>query len=269
MSKYNIDLDYALPMIDISKEELNEIIAEADSIISESRKSKEKLAVTCLKKEQCLQKLLSFGYINYIFFDDLILKDGEINRLLEKALELFPDMPEALMQLGINSYDAAEEDNDASLYLFSKALQLKPDYAAAFNNRAMLFYYSMFKYEPPTTKNKEKGNGFEKAKNNFRSAVTDLTEAIRIRPFDALYYLNRGKFHSILGKQKDALKDFTNAINYAPDTLRNQIRTDVLIFISMEKEYVKQKDYIKACYATDKKGVANLPALNRNIFEVI
>ena len=57
MSKYDLDLDYAIPNIDISKEELNEIIAEADGIIAENSTNPEKLAVAYLKKGQCLQKL--------------------------------------------------------------------------------------------------------------------------------------------------------------------------------------------------------------------
>jgi hypothetical protein len=50
MSKYELDLDYAMPKIDISKEELNEIIAEADGIIAENSTSPEKLKTA----EMCL-----------------------------------------------------------------------------------------------------------------------------------------------------------------------------------------------------------------------
>jgi len=59
MSKYNTDLDYVILDIDISKEELKEIMAEADKIISENKESKENLAVAYLKKAQCLRMLIN------------------------------------------------------------------------------------------------------------------------------------------------------------------------------------------------------------------
>ena len=42
MSKYDLDLDYGIPLLDISKEELNENIAEADGIIAGNKVSFEK-----------------------------------------------------------------------------------------------------------------------------------------------------------------------------------------------------------------------------------
>ena len=44
MSKYNIDLDYVMFKIDISRNELKEIMAEADKIISENKESNENMA---------------------------------------------------------------------------------------------------------------------------------------------------------------------------------------------------------------------------------
>ena len=56
MSKYNIDLDYAIPGVDITTEELNEIMVEADSIITENKVNPEKLTQAYLKKAQCFGK---------------------------------------------------------------------------------------------------------------------------------------------------------------------------------------------------------------------
>ena len=75
MSKYNVDLDYTMPLIDISKEELNEIVAEADKIISDSRKSSEELAVAYLKKAQCLRKIEQC--VSFASEDDLLLPPTE------------------------------------------------------------------------------------------------------------------------------------------------------------------------------------------------
>ena len=97
MSKYDLDLDYLMPRIDISKEELNEIIAEADSIIAENNASPEKLAVAYLKKAQCLYKLAHINDTLNIAADKEKLYEAQ--EFLKKALELTPDIPEALMRL--------------------------------------------------------------------------------------------------------------------------------------------------------------------------
>ena len=57
MSKYNEDLDYLIKDVDISRAELEEIIAEADKIISNDSSEKDKLIEPYLKKVQCLHKL--------------------------------------------------------------------------------------------------------------------------------------------------------------------------------------------------------------------
>jgi len=107
MSKYNIDLDYVVIGIDISWDELHEIEAEADKIISENKESKENLAVAYLKKAQIKRRTTGGYTCGYIFYEDpaqrfYTLKDKrDFKKLLEKAMELIPDIPEALMQLGL------------------------------------------------------------------------------------------------------------------------------------------------------------------------
>jgi len=246
MSKYNTDLDYVIPDIDISWDELTEIEAEADKVISENKDSKENLALAYLKKAQIKRKA-SGGYsCGYIFYDEVggllffMPKDKkDIKKLLEKALELSPDMPEVLMQFGLLTSGFNNKRGEAINFI-SKAIKLKPDYAAAFNNRAMLFYHSDL-FDDKDDKEK-----LEKNKINYRRAIADLTEATKLRPFDALYHLNRGTFHSRLKEHKEAVEDFSNAIKYASDALRNKLITDVLILNLRGKEYTEQKDYGKA-----------------------
>jgi len=67
MSKYNTDLDYVIANIDISREELEEIKAEADKIISENKESKENLAVAYLKKPSAYENL-EHGKLSDLFF---------------------------------------------------------------------------------------------------------------------------------------------------------------------------------------------------------
>jgi len=251
MSKYDTDLDYVILGIDITRKELEEIKAEADKIISENKESKENMAAAYLKKAQCLRKLGSWRKVGFIFYDEassFFYKDGEltienkdIKRILEKALELSPDMPEALMQLGLLNYNGwyGNINNlDVAKDFFSRAIQQKPNYAAAYNNRAMMFYETIFDLEG-------KDNS-EKNKINYTNAVEDLTEAIKIRPLDALYHLNRGVFHSRLEEHKEAIEDFSSAINCASDKLKELLNTEVLILNLRGKEYLELKEYDKA-----------------------
>jgi len=216
MSKYDLDLDYLMPRIDISREELKEIIAEADSIIAENNTSPERLAVAYLKKAQCLQKLGQIAPFHDFDFStpEHLYKAKE---LLEKALELAPDMPEALMRLGTISRCISEGYSegyiDDAITMLTKAIQLKPNYAAAFNNRSDI--YSSEKYSRYKNENYQ---------DNLRKAITDLTEAIRIRPFDASYYLNRGDKYSKIGEYEKALDDFTGVIKYGSDEYKKGIK---------------------------------------------
>jgi tetratricopeptide (TPR) repeat protein len=117
----------------------------------------------------------------------------------------------------------------------------------------MTFYHKYF--DPEGIDNPEKD------KRNNRNAISDLTEAIRIRPFDALYYLNRGVFHSRLEEHKEAIEDFLSALNYASDKLKEQFKTDVLIFNLRGKDYLELKDYEKAIEDFSE----SLRLMNRNL----
>jgi len=260
MSKYDTDLDYVILDIDISREELEEIKAEADKIISENKKKKKDeetkkiLAWAYLKKAQCRRKLESGYTCEVILYENIGIgvfgkMKKSIQKLLNRALELSPNMPEALMQLGIiNEYDFYDHIDYKAISFLSMAIQIKPDYAAAFNNRAMCFrsldeVQTIGNQEEIDKFEKEK---FEKNKGKFRSAVDDLTEAIKIRPSDAVYYLNRGVFHSKLKEHKEAVEDFSNAINYASDKIKEPLKKDEKIFNLRGKEYTELKEYGKA-----------------------
>jgi tetratricopeptide (TPR) repeat protein len=240
MSKYDVDLDYAFPLVDISKEELNEIIAEADKIISEEKENPKELAVAYLKKAQCLYKIeqsdiltfenlpspmddFEFGFSFHI--DDKQIYP-EIKRLLEKALELSPEMPEALMRLGtVYGDDKTEKSHiDTAENLLTKAIQLKPDYAAALNNRSGLYNSD--------------------SENNIIKTINDLTEAIRIRPSDATYYYNRAGHYSELAKKIHlmAIDDLSNAVNCGSDAFKKINR----IFHKRGQYYMELKEYGKA-----------------------
>ena len=221
MSNYNFDLNYAIPNIDISEPELKAIIAEANIIIFNDNLSSEELADTnipilngnlssdelalaYLKKAQCMQKLGQ--YAGKSEGTQRIIKN-----LLERALELSPDMPEALMQMG--KWNHIQCNYCEALNMYNRAIQLKPDYAAAFNNRGVTYV--------------ETGN----YRDNMEKAIADYTEAIRLRPSEGTYYFNRGLNYSKLGLHKEAIADLSESIRLKPG-LTNALFLRALTYIS-------------------------------------
>jgi len=262
MSKYNTDLDYVIEYIDISIEELEEIKAEADKIISENKGKKDEesrkiLALAYLKKAQCRRRLETVGSSEILYENTGMglskkVKKG-IKKLLKKALELSTDMPEAFMQLGLlNNFYFFPDSNYKEISFLSMAIQIKPDYAAALNNRAMCFRSlsldnDEFSYiENQEERDKLEKERFEKNKSKIESAVADLTEAIKIRPFDSLYHFYRGKFHSELKEHKEAVEDLSNAINYASEKIKERFITREGILKLRGNNYTELKEYGKA-----------------------
>jgi tetratricopeptide (TPR) repeat protein len=180
MSKYNLEINYLLPSFDISREELLEIIAEADRIITETTETPEKMAEAHLKKSQCLQKL---G------------RDEESKEPIQKALALFPDMVEALVQLG-NIYNNEKKYDDA-LATYNRAVQINPGYAAAFTNR---------------------GNAYSR-KEKYEKALADYTEAIRLKPDNVIAFINRSVSYDKTGEYAKADWDEGETIRLQPDLL--------------------------------------------------
>jgi tetratricopeptide (TPR) repeat protein len=125
---------------------------------------------------------------------------------------------------------AAEEGNiDKAIDMYTKAIQLKSDYAAAHNNLGILYG----------------SESYSRAKNgnlDFEKAISEYTEAIRIRPFDAVYYINRGGCYSRLKDHVKAIDDFSNAIQYGSDEFKRK----TLIFHLRGQEYTEIKEYEKA-----------------------
>jgi len=77
---------------------------------------------------------------------------------------------------------------------------------------------------------------------NLNKAIYEYTEVIQIRPFDAIYYLNRGITYSKLKNHKKAIEDFSSTIHYGSDELKKE----TLIFHLRGQEYTEIGDYEKA-----------------------
>jgi tetratricopeptide (TPR) repeat protein len=215
-----------------------------------------------LKKAQSLQKLEELDEHSGIEIQldgsetdelkDTKNKQGQIKTVIEKALELIPDMPEVLMQMGKMHYklSAVEEGNiDKAITMYTKAIQLKPDYAAAYSNLGVLYASEAYL--------REKNDNLQ---DNLNKAINEFTEALRIRPFDETYYFNRGEAYSKLENHKKAIDDFSSAINYGSE----EFKTVTSIFYFRGEEYSWLRNYEKAIDAYSESIHLN-PAHNRSL----
>ena len=78
---------------------------------------------------------------------------------------------------------------------YTKAIELKSDFADAYNNRGQV-YYQM---------------------GDFARAVQDITRSIELRPGYASAYYNRGNTYAALGDRDRAVQDYTKAIELKSD----------------------------------------------------
>ena len=84
---------------------------------------------------------------------------------------------------------------DRAIKAYSDAIELKPDYAEAYNNRG----------------------GIYGKKGEFDCAIEDCNRAIQIRPDYAEAYNNRGNAYSKKGEYGHAITDYNRAIHFKPD----------------------------------------------------
>lgn len=86
------------------------------------------------------------------------------------------------------------DENGDRVRFYTRAIYLKPDYAAAFYNRALARH--------------DQGD--------LPGALRDYNEAIRLTPDDPDFFINRGFARQDKGDLKGALKDYTDAIRLDP-----------------------------------------------------
>jgi tetratricopeptide (TPR) repeat protein len=162
---YNLEINYLVPGFDISREELQELIEEADRVIAAAAEKSARTAEAYLKKSQCLQKLGKYT---------------ESKAPIEQALSLFPDMVESVVQLG-NIY-LAEKSYDEAMAMYNWAIHINPGYAAAFTGRGDLY----------------------SEKEEWKKAIVDYTKAIRLRPDNTIALINRLKAYDKTGEYDKA-----------------------------------------------------------------
>jgi len=100
---------------------------------------------------------------------------------------------------GVRNYNA--KNYNQAILDFTEAIRINPNYAEAYNNRGIAYFYLDDKYN----------------EKNYNLATLDFTEAIRINPNYAEAYNNRGKASDyIWNPSYNAVADFTQAIRINP-----------------------------------------------------
>src|SRR5262245_11133397 len=117
-------------------------------------------------------------------------------------MTLLPTIAFALLLSGAELHLArgeslsAAHDYDGAMAEYTKAIQLKPDYAEAYNDRGFAYYL----------------------KGQAEQAISDFTQAIRLRPNYPKAYNSRGVVYMSHGYgSAKAVADFDRAIALKPD----------------------------------------------------
>ena len=110
-----------------------------------------------------------------------------------KAIELRPNYAEAYNTRGFASNMLGNYQQ--ALVDCNKAIELKPDFALAYNNR---------------------GNAHNELK-NYQQAIADFDKAIELNPNNAFVYSSRGRANNALENYQQAFADFYKAIELNPD----------------------------------------------------
>ena len=231
MSKYNEDLDYLILDVDISRAEVDEIIAEADKIISDENSKKDKRIEAYLKKVQCLQKLK---------------KLDESKKLIDKLLDLCPNMPEALARLG--NVFGENKEYEKSIKCISDAINKNEKYAYAYFCRA---------YTYGDTK-------------EYKRAIEDNTNAIKYKPDFVTSYNNRGWNYDKMGKYDKAIEDYKRATEINPkyDLPFNNWKNRLDTIVELKKDKKQFEDYdVESAY--DKYNASFLYAAYERLHSVM
>jgi len=116
----------------------------------------------------------------------------------EKALTVLPDDSELKEVTARTYWDVANHNEKKKhaerLFFLNRAIQLKPDYVAAYFSR---------------------GVGYSHQK-NFQEAIADFDVAIELDPGSALIYVQRGVTYRHQNKYQEAIADFERAIELDP-----------------------------------------------------
>ena len=123
-----------------------------------------------------------------LLFKDIAKKKDASLEEIDTTGEAFGYFLQAAVSLKKNDFDEA-------IKLYTKAIELKPDFADAYVNRGVAWL-----------------NSDETGK-----AIANFTEAIKLKPGYAIAYYGRGMARGKTGETEKAIADYTKAIELKPD----------------------------------------------------
>jgi len=129
----------------------------------------------------------------------------------------------------LGQYDKANEDYTQAIELYNKAIELNPNNAILFDNRAQL-YYDLGQYDKAIedcTKAIElnpnyayayrrRGDAYKMLK-QFDEAIENYNKALELNPNDYSSYKHRGQAYRDLKQYDNAIEDFIKALELNPN----------------------------------------------------
>ena len=112
----------------------------------------------------------------------------------DKAIQLKPDLAAAAYTNRGLIY-AGQGDIDRAIADYDKAIQLEPDFTVAYNDRGIAYAYQ----------------------GDYDRAIADFDQAIQLEPDYASAYNNRGSTYNDMGDTDRAIVDYSQAIQLEPD----------------------------------------------------
>jgi tetratricopeptide (TPR) repeat protein len=230
MTRYNEDLDYLIKDVDITGEELEEIIRETDSILTGQGADKEQKIMALLKRTQALQKLEKYD---------------ESREYVEQILKSKPEMPQALVRLG-NIYDVKKE-YDKALDCITRSININKEYPYAYCMRG-LAYDSLGEYD---------------------KAVVDYSLAIGLKPDYAEAYYIRGTAYGGMWEFAEAVADYSLAIELKPDYAEAYHIRSVLFGIKGEYDKAFQDELKCLKHRQNSQDHDIIAKIQRNVSSII
>jgi tetratricopeptide (TPR) repeat protein len=266
MNISDIDFDERL-LIDFGSEtnffgeELTSLIYQTEQIINNENEPAHKKAEAYVNKFQLLMYQFKLA-----------------PKLLEKALALCPDMPQALVRMGVFFNNKKEYDEEKTLEYINKAINIAPSYACSYMLRAYITrgnkeqcisdFENYIKLKPDSYLGYEEyGNYLKykllqidkiskkpdgKLKQEINKAIFAFSEAIRLNPANYNNYYNRAQIYllkeHICQTEQDHQNTLSDIINFFlayPEDDLDQVR------ISLNNIFFSAKDSLKNRYYTE------------------
>ncbi len=157
----------------------------------------------------------------------------------EKADEAKESAEKIAQSISYFSQAYNEKDLDKQIELYTKAIELNPNDAEAYNNCGAAYY--------------DKGE--------FNKAIEDYNKAIELNPNFAEAYNNRGFAYNDKGEFDNAIKDLTKAIELNPN-FAEAYNNRALCYIKLAKKETdkeKAKEYYQKALADCNIGLSHNP----------